>query len=48
MEVKVIGFLCASQGSSTVKLHDNLGRRRSCACSEASFSSQNGDRASGV
>jgi hypothetical protein len=39
----VIGFLCVSQGSSTNQLHDNLGSRRACACSEAGFSSQNGD-----
>jgi hypothetical protein len=41
----VIGFLCVSQGSSTVQLHDGLGSRRAYACSEADFSSQNGDRA---
>jgi hypothetical protein len=28
----VIGFLCASLGSSTVQLHDSLGSRRACAC----------------
>jgi hypothetical protein len=39
----VIGFLCVSLGSSTVQLHDSLGIRRACACSEAGFSSQNGD-----
>jgi hypothetical protein len=39
----VIGFLCVSLGSSTVQLHDSLGSRRACACSEARFSSQNGD-----
>jgi hypothetical protein len=46
MEVKmdVIRSLCASLGSSTVQLHDSLGSRRACACSEASFSSQNVDR----
>jgi hypothetical protein len=49
MEVKqrvmdVIGFIYVSQGS-TVQLHGNLGGRRTCACSEAGFSSQNGDRA---
>jgi hypothetical protein len=38
----VIGFLCVSLGSSTVQLHDSLCSRR--ACSEAGFSSQNGDR----
>jgi hypothetical protein len=41
----VIGFLCVSLGSSIVQLHDSLGSRRSRACSEASFSSQNGERA---
>jgi hypothetical protein len=40
----VIGFLCASLGSSTVQLHDSLGSRRALACSEAGFSSQIGDR----
>jgi hypothetical protein len=30
---------------STAHLHDSLGSRRTCACSEAGFSSQNGDRA---
>jgi hypothetical protein len=39
----VIGFLRVSLGSSTVLLHDSLGTRRICACSEAGFSSQNGD-----
>jgi hypothetical protein len=39
----VIGLLCASLGSSTVLLHDTLGSRRACACSEAGFSSHNGD-----
>jgi hypothetical protein len=42
----VIGFLCGSLGNSTDQLHDSLGSRRACACSEAGFSSQNGDRAS--
>jgi hypothetical protein len=32
-----------SLGGSTVQLHDNLGSRRACACSEAGFRSQNGD-----
>jgi hypothetical protein len=41
----VIGFLCVSLGSNTVQLHENLGSRRSCTCSEVGFSSQNGDRA---
>jgi hypothetical protein len=44
----VIGFLCISLGSSTAQLHDSTGSRRACACSEAGFSSKNGDRASGV
>jgi hypothetical protein len=44
----VIGFLCVSLGSSTVKLHDSIGSTHACACSEAGFSSQNGDRAWGV
>jgi hypothetical protein len=41
----VIGFLCVSLGSSTVQLHDSLGRRRACVCSEAGFGSENGDSA---
>jgi hypothetical protein len=41
--IDVIGFLCVSLSSSTFQLHDSLGSRRACACSEASFSSQNGD-----
>jgi hypothetical protein len=40
-----IGFLCVSLGSSTVQLYDSLVSRLECACSEAGFSSQNGDRA---
>jgi hypothetical protein len=45
MEIKktvidVTGFLCVSLGSSTVQLHDSLGSRRGCACSEAVFSSK--------
>jgi hypothetical protein len=40
----VIGFLCVSLCSSTVQHHVSLGNRRECACSEAGFSSQNGDR----
>jgi hypothetical protein len=39
----VICFLCVSLGSGTVQLHDSLCSRRACACSEAGFSSQNGD-----
>jgi hypothetical protein len=34
----IIGFLCVSLGSSTVKLHDSVGSRR--ACSDAGFSSE--------
>jgi hypothetical protein len=30
--------------TSTVQLHDSLGSRRACACSEAGFSNQNGGR----
>jgi hypothetical protein len=44
----VIGFLCVSLGSSTVQLHDYLGSGSACECSEAGFSSQNGDRDWGV
>jgi hypothetical protein len=40
----VIGFLCVSLGSSTVQFHDSLRSRGT----EAGFSCQNGDRASGV
>jgi hypothetical protein len=40
-----MGFLCISLDGSTVQLHDSLRSRRACACSEAGFSSQNGDRA---
>jgi hypothetical protein len=39
----IIGFLCVSLGSSTVHLYDSLGSRRTSACSEAGFYSQNGD-----
>jgi hypothetical protein len=38
-------FSCVSLGSSTVHLNDSPGSRRAYACSEAGFSSQNGDRA---
>jgi hypothetical protein len=41
----IIGFLCVSLDGSTVELHDSLGSKRACACSEAGFSSQNADRA---
>jgi hypothetical protein len=41
-------FICVSLGNSIVQLHDNLGSRRACACSEAGFSRQNGDRGWGV
>jgi hypothetical protein len=36
----VMCFVCVSLGSSTVQVHDSLGSRRACACSEASFCSQ--------
>jgi hypothetical protein len=39
----VIGFLCISLGSSRVQLRDSLGSSRTCSCSEAAFSSHNGD-----
>jgi hypothetical protein len=39
----VMGFLCVSLGSSTVQLHDSLGGRHACGCSEDDFGSQNGD-----
>jgi hypothetical protein len=41
----VIGVLCVLLDSSTVQLHDSLGSIRACACSEAGFSSPNGDHA---
>jgi hypothetical protein len=41
----VMCFLCASLGSRTVQLHDSIGSRRACACSEAAFSGKNDDRA---
>jgi hypothetical protein len=41
----VIGSLCVPLGSSAVQLHDSLGSRSAWACSEAGFSSKNGDRA---
>jgi hypothetical protein len=41
----VIGFLCVLLDSSTLQLHGSLGSRRVWTCSEADFSSQNGDRA---
>jgi hypothetical protein len=37
----VIGFICGSLSSSTVRLHDSVGSRCACAFSEAGFSSQN-------
>jgi hypothetical protein len=43
--IDVIRFLCVSLGSSSDQLHDSLGSRRACACSEAGFNSQNGDHA---
>jgi hypothetical protein len=44
----VIGSLYVSLGSSTVQHYDSLGSRHACTCSEAGFSSENGDRAWGV
>jgi hypothetical protein len=41
----VIGFLCVSLCNNTFQLCDSLGSRGACTCSEAGFSSQNGDRA---
>jgi hypothetical protein len=41
--MNVIGFLYVSRGSSIVLFYDSLGSRRAYACSEAGFSSQNGD-----
>jgi hypothetical protein len=41
----VIVFLYVSLGSSTFQLHESLGSRRACACSEVGFSSENLDRA---
>jgi hypothetical protein len=46
--MNVIGFLYLSLGSSTVQLHDSLGNRCACACSQDAFSSQNVDCAWGV
>jgi hypothetical protein len=37
----VINFLCVLLVSSRVQLHNSLGSRRACACTEAGFSSQN-------
>jgi hypothetical protein len=42
-----IRLLFTSLGSSTVQRHACTGSRCACACSEAGFSSQNGDRAWG-
>jgi hypothetical protein len=42
--MEAISFLCVPLGSSTVQLHDSLGSRRACACSEAGFGGQTGDR----
>jgi hypothetical protein len=44
----IIGILFVLLGSSAVQLHDSLGRRCICACSQAGFSSQNGNRYSGL
>jgi hypothetical protein len=39
----VTGFLCVWLGNSRAQLHDNLGIRRACTCSEAGYSIQNGN-----
>jgi hypothetical protein len=39
----VICFTCVSLYSGTVQLHDRPGSRLTYTCSEASFSSKNGD-----
>jgi hypothetical protein len=44
----VTRFLCVTLGSSSVQLHDSACSRRTCSCSEAGFSSQNGDCALGM
>jgi hypothetical protein len=41
----VIGFICVTLGIHTAQLHDSIGSKRASTCSEAGFSSQNGDRA---
>jgi hypothetical protein len=46
MDVKDV--LCVSLGSCAVQLHDSLGSRRACACSEVRFSSLNGYHAWGL
>jgi hypothetical protein len=46
--INAIGFLCVSLGSCTVQLQKSFAGRRAYACSEAYFSSQNGDHARGV
>jgi hypothetical protein len=43
--MNITGFLCVSLGSSTVQFHDSLRSTRTFPCSDAGFSSQNGDRA---
>jgi hypothetical protein len=43
--IDVTCFLCVSLGSSTVQIHDSIGSRRACACSEAGFTGRNGERA---
>jgi hypothetical protein len=44
----IIRFPYVTLGSSTVHLHDSLGNRYACACSDSGFSSKIGDRAWGV
>jgi hypothetical protein len=40
----VIDLLCVLVGSRAVQLHDSLGSKCACTCSEGGFSSRNGDR----
>jgi hypothetical protein len=44
----ITDLLCVSLGNGKVRLHGSLGGRCACACSEASFSIQNGECAWGV
>jgi hypothetical protein len=41
----VTDFLCVLLCSSTVQIHESLGGRHACTCSDAGFIIQNGDRA---
>jgi hypothetical protein len=44
-QMEIIDVYASLGNNSTVRLHDSLGSRHACACSEAGFSSQNGDSA---